>query len=1016
MRITSAGNVGIGTAGPKTLTHIGKLSANSGTHTTIPSSNMGVSASFPDSTNLWLGKHSSAQAEDYWGMALGVLYNGNSYIQTLDKSNSSYYNLLLQPNGGNVGIGTVNPKQMFEVDSSGYGLFSGRLGVGNVLTSAQNGGGQNHWDHGTAAKLLVRCANSANPTATYANARTYAGIALVPGFDAADTTNMGLWGTNSGENPVFYIQNQVNNGQNGGGYISLQPVGGNVGIGLTGPESKLHIYGSDNPLMLQSQRSPYPKLSYDFSGSNAENFQFYDHHGSGRGFLYGRKYTTGTNPNANAGWHFYGNDNTLALRIDGSANVGIGTDNPGVKLHVHSGGSNTTIRAQAPDNYAAILSAQGDSQGTGRLYVGQSGSYGGGIEYNGDNSPASTGAGADYITLYRNVNNSMFWTAKNSYGDGNWIHAEKLSWSGQTYWDTNITLQAPNATYYQARCTGWNTYSARYLKENIEPSLNCLDKVKALKAVNYTWKAGYGDNVAPKEEYEHTHLLTGPQTHMGFIADEVAEVMPEVCTFDPDGTASGLDYSRITPVLVNAVKELDEKIGKGENSSDDRLKDNETYVRNATASIMKLKPQVYDKRESFSSNIYTREAGLIAQDIWYDAPELRFVVKPGLMSQIPEEAPLRSNDPRVDPDYSKWGPNPASVEYNNLIPYAIKSIQELSTELPRCKTQITGVTPANVDGHRGLIVSAKTGEMHLGAPVLSLSTEAKDKKCFGVISYSNTYSTDNEFLVDATGCGQVWVSNSSPIESGDYLTSSSVTGYAMKQDDDLLHNYTIGKALRDCDFNPTQKPKRRVVQKLSTVTHYIKTTLYPITEERYNELDDPYRFSEEHAFYKKTENIKVPEKNGYDNVEYLRKNNDENIRDNIATTLSSEQWTALDSDTQTRYYASYSNVVSLGRVSLDDYTKLDESERGGLTLSSETWFYYKSRKESMNALPGYEEETRNEYIDVLDEHGQIQWEDDPSGATEPAYEIRYLTSDGQITDESNAVYTAALVACTYHCG
>jgi len=101
---------------------------------------------------------------------------------------------------------------------------------------------------------------------------------------------------------------------------------------------------------------------------------------------------------------------------------------------------------------------------------------------------------------------------------------------------------------------------------------------------------------------------------------------------------------------------------------------------------------------------------------------------------------------------------------------------------------------------------------------------------------------------------------------------------------------------------------------------------------------------------------------------------------------------------------------------LDDYTKLDESERGGLTLSSETWFYYKSRKESMNALPGYEEETRNEYIDVLDEHGQIQWEDDPSGATEPAYEIRYLTSDGQITDESNAVYTAALVACTYHCG
>jgi hypothetical protein len=113
---------------------------------------------------------------------------------------------------GNVGIGTDSPKQAFEVDSSDYGLISGRLGVGNILTSAQNGGGQNIWDQGTSAKLLVRCANSANPSASYANARTYAGIAIVPGFDANDTTNMGLWGGGSGENPTFYIQNQVNLG------------------------------------------------------------------------------------------------------------------------------------------------------------------------------------------------------------------------------------------------------------------------------------------------------------------------------------------------------------------------------------------------------------------------------------------------------------------------------------------------------------------------------------------------------------------------------------------------------------------------------------------------------------------------------------------------------------------------------------------------------------------------------------------------------------------------------------
>ena len=132
---------------------------------------------------------------------------------------------------GNVGVGTNAPKQAFEVGSSDYGLFSGRLGVGNVLTSAQNGGGQDVWNLGTSAKLLVRNATNANVSKTYANARAHACIALVPGFDTSDTTNMGLWGGGSGENPTFYIQNQVNNGANGGGLIALQPVAGSVVIG-----------------------------------------------------------------------------------------------------------------------------------------------------------------------------------------------------------------------------------------------------------------------------------------------------------------------------------------------------------------------------------------------------------------------------------------------------------------------------------------------------------------------------------------------------------------------------------------------------------------------------------------------------------------------------------------------------------------------------------------------------------------------------------------------------------------
>jgi hypothetical protein len=59
---------------------------------------------------------------------------------------------------------------------------------------------------------------------------------------------------------------------------------------------------------------------------------------------------------------------------------------------------------------------------------------------------------------------------------------------------------------------------------------------------------------------------------------------------------------------------------------------------------------------------------------------------------------------------------------------------------------------------------------------------------------------------------------------------------------------------------------------------------------------------------------------------------------------------------------------------------------------------------------------KDEYgVNVLDEHGQLQWEEHPT-ETEKAYKIRYLDATGVQTDEANAVHTAAFVGCTYHCG
>jgi len=214
-------------------------------------------------------------------------------------------------------------------------------------------------------------------------------------------------------------------------------------------------------------------------------------------------------------------------------------------------------------------------------------------------------------------------------------------------------------------------------------------------------------------------------------------------------------------------------------NSDDRLKEDEELIINATDTIMKLRPEKYNKKPTFDSTdraTWQKESGLIAQEIWYAAPELRHLVTlgqdisgvtheyeqattmlvynndvsnnpigelnsepnykmrietrynndvsnnptgelnsdpnynisktivpyieptevtvPGKSITKPRYVPIDPaniidiplpSDANIqqDPDYKAlgWGDTPASVNYIGLIPYLVKSIQELKTEI-----------------------------------------------------------------------------------------------------------------------------------------------------------------------------------------------------------------------------------------------------------------------------------------------------------------------------------------------
>ena len=87
-------------------------------------------------------------------------------------------------------------------------------------------------------------------------------------------------------------------------------------------------------------------------------------------------------------------------------------------------------------------------------------------------------------------------------------------------------------------------------------------------------------------------------------------------------------------------------------------------------------------------------------------------------------------------------------------------------------------------------------------PIIELSRTKKDKRVFGVMGNPTRKNSRAErMIINSVGEGPILVCNSNGnIENGDYIHSSDYMGYGEKQDDDLLHNYTVAKATMDCSF------------------------------------------------------------------------------------------------------------------------------------------------------------------------------------------------------------------------
>lgn len=268
-----------------------------------------------------------------------------------------------------------------------------------------------------------------------------------------------------------------------------------------------------------------------------------------------------------------GNDNIVTTALKG--NVGIGLTNPSYKLDISGSvaqivSSDTSFTAWYIGN-TGVGHAQtyydginGDFSGLDYGFVGQNNA--GYMEYYvGSLSPApyhvfssgNVGVGtttpSEKLEVQSGTSGAKIKVSNTGGGyailecSSNATSVAQLSFTNQlSLTGGNVGIGTTSPAYQldvngTARVTTLIETSALKYKTNIQPLEPQLSKVTQLEPVTFDW-------------------LDKPQTktNIGLIADEVEKIYPEFVSKTEDGEIEGIEYSKLTTVLIQSIKELKE--------------------------------------------------------------------------------------------------------------------------------------------------------------------------------------------------------------------------------------------------------------------------------------------------------------------------------------------------------------------------------------------------------------------------------------------------------------------------
>jgi hypothetical protein len=551
--------------------------------------------------------------------------------------------ILLNPVGGNVGIGNTSPNSLLTVGTNGEFQVSSNGDISRIRNINYS------WPGGNSAGVLT---NDGAGSLTWATISGLSGgtINYMPKWTSANTLS---------STSLIYDN------------------GTNIGIGTASPSYPLDVRNVN--AIIQAKATTGMSAIIIDKGNNADNgYMIFRSLGSDY-------WTFGQQNNLNLTLHNWANTRTDLTVLNTNGYIGMGTTSPGAKLQIQGSNAGVTGEVLQIYNTSTASSAKNtvnigdDRVGTWGLLIGKSGL----------STTASNYHGPDHAhiinvqpgSLHLGTNNTSRVTINNAgnVGIGTNAPTDRLSIAGVTNLNqggTGVALRvnSAEALWYNGTYFSWGFAGNNFFDKNVgigSTSFSRKFEVNSAANWNNTRLSSTTNGVALEfvssvaddwliGSWFGNFYFTYSNNDFGSQSDQF---MMTTSAFRPvvdNNKSLGLAGARWTTVFAtNGVI----------NTSDRRHKENIQPLNYGLNDLMKLQPVSYTWKNDENKEV---KLGLIAQDV---ENVIKEVVKKYDVNE-PEFTDDRKGGKMKNPNFKPDVKDVYGIYYNDLIPVLIKSTQE----------------------------------------------------------------------------------------------------------------------------------------------------------------------------------------------------------------------------------------------------------------------------------------------------------------------------------------------------